>query len=210
MASIPQERRLSVSHPAASPVDEKVVYQLSENIIQNKTKWMVALDGSEQSFEALNHAVKLMNKHDDHLILLHVCLTKPSALSRMTLTAEQIEEARRQTIAQGEDIMWKAERIARDEKVNTITSQNREAEDVKEEIIRECTQLEVNYLVMGSRGMGNLLNKILLGSTTEYCVKFSPVPVMIVKKNTPDAMGSRRGSVDVTAQIQTETVAPQQ
>jgi len=189
MSSFPIERRLSIA-----PLDVHHVSELADNITLNKTKWLVALDGSLQSFEALDHAVHLMNKQHDHLILLHVSLTKPGALSRMTLSAEQIEEWRRQTIAQGEEMLWKAERIARDEKVLTITSQNREADDVKEEIVRQCDVELVNYLVMGSRGVGNLIGKFLLGSTTEYCVKYAPVPVMIVKKNNPDESGGRSRS----------------
>lgn len=103
----------------------------------------------------------------------------------------------------------------------TITSQNREAEDVKDEIIRECEVEGVQYLLMGSRGMGNLIGKILLGeydtraiynetgSTTEYCVKFAPVPVMIVKKNTPDTgTTSHRASFSAPSVEIPTTVAP--
>eukprot|EP01117_Protostelium_nocturnum_P000112 TRINITY_DN10196_c0_g1_i1.p1 TRINITY_DN10196_c0_g1~~TRINITY_DN10196_c0_g1_i1.p1 ORF type:complete len:234 (-),score=51.58 TRINITY_DN10196_c0_g1_i1:17-646(-) len=199
------ERRLST----VTPIDVEKVEHLAEDIVKNKKTWMVALDGSDQSFEALDHAINLMDKAHDHLCMLHVCVTKPSTLSKMTLSNEQIEEWRRQTIAQGEELVWKAERIAKDAKVITTTSQNREADDVKDEIVRECTAIGVNYLVMGSRGMGNPLGRLILGSTTEHCIKNSPVPVLIVKKtetHEPGAPGTRSRSVSLSLESQPPVV----
>jgi nucleotide-binding universal stress UspA family protein len=61
------------------------------------------------------------------------------------------------------------------------TSYNKESENVKEEIVLQCGFLGVDYLLMGSRGLDKI-PKMVLGSTSEYCVVHAPCPVMIVKK----------------------------
>jgi hypothetical protein len=83
---------------------------------ENKV-WMVSLDGSEASFEALDNALSIINKEKDSLILLYVSHTRPSTFSRLTLTNEQLEEWKNQIVQHGNEILKKGEQIVRQNKV---------------------------------------------------------------------------------------------
>jgi nucleotide-binding universal stress UspA family protein len=49
----------------------------------------------------------------------------------------------------------------------------------KEEIIKIATQWEADLIIMGSHGRTGLFH-LLMGSVTEYVIRHSPVPVMVV------------------------------
>ncbi|CAM6095385.1 unnamed protein product [Calypogeia fissa] len=51
--------------------------------------------------------------------------------------------------------------------------------DVGKEICAEATRVDATAVVMGCRGLG-VVKSLLVGSATDYCVRHSPVPVIVV------------------------------
>ncbi|KAE9619509.1 putative universal stress protein A [Lupinus albus] len=52
--------------------------------------------------------------------------------------------------------------------------------DPREMICQAAEQIQVDLLIMGSRGLG-MLKRTFLGSVSDYCVHHSKIPILIVK-----------------------------
>ncbi|KAJ9567812.1 hypothetical protein OSB04_003778 [Centaurea solstitialis] len=151
---------------------------------------LVAVDGSDESMNALNWAldnVKL--RPDGNLVIIHVQSPPsiaaglnpgaipfggPSDLEVPAFTAAIEAHQRRITDA----ILTHAMKICADK--------NREVKtqivvgDPKEKIVEAVEELHADLLVIGCRSFGPI-KRMFLGSVSNYCSNHVPCPVMIVK-----------------------------
>ena len=127
-------------------------------------KILVAVDGSDQSKEAIHEAVAIAKRNKTSLFVLHVKeQMSPKAL-------ENLETESKEIIAE-------VEVLINDEvefEVHAFTG------NPKKEIINFAKQFELDLIVVGSNGKG-LLDRMLVGSTTSYVVNHAPCNVMVVK-----------------------------
>jgi len=133
--------------------------------------FVVAYDGSEFAKDAAKHAMQLMDKDKDEIIILHVIAT--SILPNYSVTQEERQNA--------EKLVAEMVEHCKRNRVRKISSYIEEAYDVKREICAKAKSLDADYLVIGSRGISNI-QKALLGSVSEYAVRNSNCPVIVIHK----------------------------
>lgn len=135
---------------------------------------LVPVDGSPQSVEALQFASSEWD--DAEVTLLHVIdpvatNPRPSALPGGS------EEWYEEMCEAAEQLLEKA-RAAFDEETDVRT--RIEVGRPAESIVAVADEDEIDHVVLGSHGREGI-SRILLGSTAEYVVRRSPVPVTIVR-----------------------------
>ncbi len=143
---------------------------------------LVAVDGSKQSYKALDHAVALAEKFGSELKLLAVvpCIYHYVLSEESTCTADNIQQVRDNAQSFFNDVLINAEEMVRsrhaDIKVSTILMKGRPSAIIVDVAKKE----ECDMIIMGSRGMGGITG-LVLGSTSHRVVDSCIKPVMIIK-----------------------------
>ena len=134
---------------------------------------LAALDGSEHSFKALDHARELAEKHGSKLIMLHAY--RYTSDLRGTEGFKQLVAKRKRA---GEAILEEAR--------SRIAKAFCEVEDTLLEgpgadaIIRAAQARKVDLIVMGTRGMGSL-SGLLFGSVSTKVTHHASCSVLVVR-----------------------------
>lgn len=137
---------------------------------------LVAYDGSSYSKRALEKAKNLMDT--DGGIQTHVVNITPHPVERrgtylmsedMTLL-QKVKEANERDILEAEDLMEGYK-----ESCHFVHLQG----DAAEELVRYANEHEIDWIIMGNRGMGAL--GMLLGSVSERVIQHAGSNVMIIK-----------------------------
>jgi nucleotide-binding universal stress UspA family protein len=142
-------------------------------------KILVAVDGSNPSFNAGAYAIDLAKKHDAELIVLYIVSLVPSSqfeyanIGRM----KEIETIEMEKAQQEVD---KVKQKAIEKKVSVKTAVLIKYTKVVKEIVEYAEQMKIDMIVIGSRGMTGL-KKMLLGSVASGVVTYSHCPVLVVK-----------------------------
>ena len=144
---------------------------------------LVAVDGSENSFRALDFALDFAEKYNAALTILNVIEfpamgavpLEPTTVSgdSMVLFAKDLRRLH-------EDILSKA--IAHSKEINprvTVFSKLREGDPVVE-IVSETKEAGFDILVVGHRGESRI-REIFLGSISEKVSHLASCPVVIVR-----------------------------
>ena len=134
---------------------------------------LVAVDGSEQSTEALEHAI---NEHPEaDLIAIHVIDILAGMYGEHYVDYQEIRTGQEQ---RAEGVLNTAEEIAaehdRELTPETIVGKPATA------IVDAAEEQDVDQIVIGSRGRSGV-SRVLLGSVAETVVRRSPVPVTVVR-----------------------------
>jgi len=137
---------------------------------------LVAVDGSENALEALKEAVKLAKALKSKLTVANVQLSFKTVHTKMYFKEEVIREYQKELFEQ-------ATKTA----VEYLQTQDIDYElkmligDPAQQICRLAKELDVSYIVVGSRGMG-LIKGMVLGSVSNGIIFESKVPVLVVPK----------------------------
>ncbi|KAL6059697.1 hypothetical protein QOT17_014006 [Balamuthia mandrillaris] len=143
-------------------------------------RFCVAVDGSDNSFRALEWAVKKFSaQRQDKLALLYV-QPKSTALETLMDPFDVLHVTNKQLREFAESRLERFEKFCAEHKVNyerriVITDR-----DPKEDICEEVQFFGADFLVVGARGVGQL-QRLLLGSTSEYCVNHCLCTVVVVR-----------------------------
>jgi nucleotide-binding universal stress UspA family protein len=143
-------------------------------------KILVAVDGSDPSFNASTYAIDLAKKNDAELILLYIVSPVPYSqfeyanIGRMK-EIETIEKEKAQ-----QEVVDKVKQKATEKKVSVKTDVLIKYTPVVKEIVEYAEKKKVDMIVIGSRGMTGF-KKLLLGSVASGVVKYSHCPVLVVK-----------------------------
>ena len=140
--------------------------------IPNQNSWLVAVDGSADSLEAINQAIHLSLKmHSNGIILVHVhpWMSKEAAETDLLKLAWQTTESARNAIEQA-GLQWQLH-----------AAMGRCAE----KIVDIAQQQECYGIVIGSRGL-SATHSLLLGSTAYKVIHLAHQPVMVSKRNAPN------------------------
>jgi nucleotide-binding universal stress UspA family protein len=142
---------------------------------------LVPIDFSEYSLEALKVAAQIAKKNNYEIILLHL-LELPHQSSDMFGNSNSIPEI----------IFFKNKAIEKLEEI--IESDFLQGIDVLEAIeinkvhsgiIDVSTKNNVDLIVMGSHGTSGF-NEMLVGTNTGKTVRYSEIPVLVIKKETKE------------------------
>jgi len=143
-------------------------------------KILVAVDGSDPSFNASTYAIDFAKRNEAELIVLCIVSHVPYsqfdyANNDRTKKIETIEKEKAE-----HEIIDKVKQKATEQKVSVNTDVIIGITSVVKEIVEYAENKKVDMIVIGSRGMTGF-KKLLLGSVTSGVVTYSHCPVLIVK-----------------------------
>ena len=144
------------------------------------SKILVAVDGSDPSFNASAYAIDLAKRNDAELIVLYIISPVPYSqfeyanIGRMKeIESIEMEKAQR-------EVVDKVKQKATENKVSVKTEVLIKYTSVVKEIVEYAEDNKVDMIVIGSRGVTGL-KKLLLGSVANGVVTYSHCPVLVVK-----------------------------
>lgn len=136
-------------------------------------KIAVAVDGSENSFRAANHAILLVQHLPEaQLELIHVVdFSKAKDEYLLAKSMESLALQREQKI---KPVIDHAKSVGIDAHVTVLKG------NPSREIIKYAQEQPIDQLVIGSRGL-NVFQEMMLGSVSHKVMKHAPCPVTVVK-----------------------------
>ena len=143
-------------------------------------KILVAVDGSDPSFNASTYAIDFAKRNEAELIVLCIVSHVPYsqfdyANNDRTKKIETIEKEKAE-----HEIIDKVKQKATEQKVSVNTDVIIGITSVVKEIVEYAENKKVDMIVIGSRGMTGF-KKLLLGSVASGVVTYSHCPVLVVK-----------------------------
>ena len=147
---------------------------------------LVAVDGSPDAAEALRDAIDLAESEHTRLTLLTAVPRIPA--TGLLVPGAVTDDAIADTRAWAEAILRRAlDQVPDDLPVSTVLTD----QPIRPALIRQIKHGHHDLVVMGSRGRG-AVRSALLGSVSHYVLHHSPVPVLIVHAEQPDAAEVRQ------------------
>jgi nucleotide-binding universal stress UspA family protein len=152
-------------------------------------KILVAVDGSNPSFNASTYAIDLAKRNEAELIVLYIVSPAPyGQLEYANIPYNQLEYANIGRMEEIETIekeraqqeVDKVKQMAIENKVSVKTDVLIKYTSVVKEIVEYAEKKKVEMIVIGSRGMTGF-KKLLLGSVASGVVTYSHCPVLVVK-----------------------------
>ena len=137
---------------------------------------LIPIDGSQLSLEAAKQGVYIAKKLESKVVFLYVIDVRMIQTSSLTGTDPGILKTRLRNVA--ERYLNEAAKLAEEENV-TFQNQIREGLPA-EDILKEIEEEKIDLVIMGSKGMSGA-HRVIIGSTAEEVVRWSPCPVLIVK-----------------------------
>ena len=143
-------------------------------------KILVPLDGSSTAERGLREAISLATKLKAKVLLLHIADYFPMLVEMASAANSQaMQEEFRQY---GQTVLDKAGRAALEAGVQAETRFRELTEGrVAEVIVDEARQSGCDLIVMGTHGRRGY-NRMAMGSEAERVVRFSPVPVLLIRQ----------------------------
>lgn len=139
---------------------------------------LVPTDFSDLSKIALDFAVKVSNKLDGNITLVHVISIHQSSRASMRLRLESLEEEL--ISCAKEDMQGLIASVSGDIESSTkIQTKIVQGSSFNIAIKNEAKKLRSGLVVMGTRG-ANGLRKLVLGSNTTAVIESSRIPVLVV------------------------------
>lgn len=150
-------------------------------------KILVALDGSQPSMRALNHALVLSEKFGSELMILTVfqrrvlpVVAEEAGVGELSVDAEVYEAYWDSIKDYHVRVLEKAKELVKSDHPNVryeaVLAEGRPSA----EICRAARSREVNLIVMGNNGRGGIAGWVL-GSTSKAVVDSCTRPILIVK-----------------------------
>ncbi len=147
------------------------------------SKIVIPMDGSMNSIEAAYYALKMAEKYDSAVALVHVINIDPNLqllgiyrLSYPETIRKTVEEARTEAQKWFTEIIRDAEQKRIRIKSDIIDSPI----SVVAALVNYADQERADLIVIGTRGRSGI-SKMLLGSVASGVVTYAPCPVLIVR-----------------------------
>ena len=139
------------------------------------SKILVGYDGSKAGDKALEYAIGIAKSFNAKLYILHVIEESKIAIAPdSTMYPSLIETMEKQ----GRDLLNKALENAKNAGVDAEALLE-VGTDAAETIINVANRLNVDIIIVGSRGLKGL-TRFLLGSVSEKVVRYANKPVLVV------------------------------
>jgi nucleotide-binding universal stress UspA family protein len=138
-------------------------------------KILIATDGSPASHEAVEFGVELAEEHDAGVVFVHVVPT----LDLVPMAGFGIVSSRwHETCVEDRQPLEAAEEVA--ERHGVRSTAKLLSGDAVDEIVAYADNLDVDLIVVGSRGHGTLVSA-LLGSVSRGVLSESKRPVAVIR-----------------------------
>eukprot|EP00270_Netrium_digitus_P008248 TRINITY_DN2454_c0_g1_i2.p1 TRINITY_DN2454_c0_g1~~TRINITY_DN2454_c0_g1_i2.p1 ORF type:complete len:202 (+),score=60.52 TRINITY_DN2454_c0_g1_i2:67-672(+) len=161
-ASLSQETRQQAAETTSSP--EK----------RGKRTIIVAVDGSPGSKQALQFVCSNILQPSDDLLLIHVRPEFSEDWLYSEGSDERLVKESRQLLQQMKEVVHQSQCQVQEVKCESWSG------DARNCLVRLADSLHPQLLAMGSRGRG-LIARTLLGSVSDYVVRYAACPVLIVR-----------------------------
>jgi nucleotide-binding universal stress UspA family protein len=147
------------------------------------------IDFSEGSRTALDHGVMLARWYHARLTVLHVHQSAMpvygvSHLGPEGLQAIQLTDLERRQLLDRLDAEVSADRAATSVAIDTVLD---EANGVSDAIVSRATELDIDFIVMGTHGRSGF-ERLILGSVAERVLRKASCPVLTVPPRTAQAV----------------------
>ena len=148
-------------------------------------KFLVAVDGSDHSWKALDLATELASAVDAELVILHVVPYEPmpkglEQFAKIEGIPIEEEEARFHLSRQfGDRIASEAEARARKSGLDRVTTRVAEG-NAAHEIVEMAGTKDTEMVFLGSRGLGEIRG-MLMGSVSHKVMHLAPCTCVVVK-----------------------------
>ncbi len=150
---------------------------------QKISKIVVPIDGSKNSMEAADYAVKMAEKYGSEVSVVHVVnidqYLQSLGLYRLSYPdpiKKKVEEAKAEAQKWFAEITSNAEQRKVRVKADVIDSPM----SVVAAIVNHADREKADLIVIGTRGRSGI-SKMLLGSVASGVVTYAPCPVLVVK-----------------------------
>ncbi|MEM2786115.1 MAG: universal stress protein [Candidatus Nitrosotenuis sp.] len=137
---------------------------------------LIPLDGSDNSYRALDMAILLAKRLDAKITAVYCVSIIPIMEAHMIDPLKCQAEERKYA----DDVLRKAESVAKENDIPVTTLVEYGNAGMKIINIVKNKKIKVDLVVIGSRGRSPI-KEIFLGSVSNYVLHKSPVPVVIVK-----------------------------
>ena len=135
-------------------------------------KILVALDGSKNSIRALSNAIQLAKQTGASITGISVIQAFPTEMGlKKTIVGKTLSKHYKQFMQTAKTMCTK-----KDVSFRGMIKYGEEGKT----IVSFAQKNNFDLIVVGSRGMGNL-RELFLGSTSNYVVHSSKIPVLIIK-----------------------------
>ncbi|MDR2833163.1 MAG: universal stress protein [Streptococcaceae bacterium] len=144
-------------------------------MLQNYKTILVAIDGSDAAEIAFKKAVNVAMRNEAKLLLAHVIDLRAfqSVASFDGILAEQAEELAKKTL---DEYVDKAN-VAGLTNLDTVIEYGSPKAIIAKELPEKY---EVDLIMLGATGL-NAIERLLVGSVSEYVIRHSPCDVLIVR-----------------------------
>jgi nucleotide-binding universal stress UspA family protein len=140
---------------------------------------LVAVDGSEDSIKASNHAIDMAKKLDASLIVL--CIVSPSTYIDLGYAnVGNMKEIESRGKKQAQQEVDKVKKKAMEKEVTVKSDVLIKYTSIVKEIVEYAEKHKIDLIITGSRGMTGF-KKLLLGSVASGVVTYAHCPVLVVK-----------------------------
>jgi nucleotide-binding universal stress UspA family protein len=139
------------------------------------SKILVAVDGSDNSFRALDHAIFLSKKAEAHLTAMHVVEKPPTVYVE---SQKLLNELLTKYKAESAKVLDRCKQAAEKSGVNieTVLAEG----DAATNIVGYAQRESFDLVVIGSRGLGKF-KEMVLGSTSSKVLHYTKSAVLIVR-----------------------------
>ncbi len=139
------------------------------------SKILVAVDGSDNSFRALDHAIFLAKKAEAHLTAMHVVENPPTVYVE---SQKLLNELLTKYKAESAKVLDRCKQAAEKSGVNieTVLAEG----DAATNIVGYAQREGFDLVVIGSRGLGKF-KEMVLGSTSSKILHHTKSAVLIVR-----------------------------
>jgi nucleotide-binding universal stress UspA family protein len=138
---------------------------------------LVAIDGSKESDRAVEVAVELAGKIPSKVTFLHV-VNVPDLGETRILDDKLTKKIQDALVETGKKLTANAVRVAQAARV--VASEKIDVGYPATAIISEASKLSADLIVMGSKGTAGV-RRMLIGSTAEKVIRWSSIPVLVIK-----------------------------
>lgn len=142
---------------------------------------LVPVDGSDTSTAGLQEAIKLAREGQATVRALHVVNSAPIAFP-YSPAAYGLGDITARLLQEGKALLQQAEQLVRAQglKVNSVLLET-STDNTGQLIVAQAKDWPADLIVMGTHGRRGL-GRVVLGSEAEYVVRHTPVPVLLVRR----------------------------
>lgn len=135
-------------------------------------KILVAVDGSDQAFKALNKAIEMAKAEGAELTVISVAWESPEIMEVPMSTADKLKDRAVKAVARAKELAEGAGITCRSRvEVGASPADN---------IVRNAEEGKVDLIVVGHRGL-TALDRFLVGSVAGRVVAYAPCSVLVVR-----------------------------